>query len=69
MVFRESTSDDDDLVVGVGQLLFRCRVSVVDLDPKPVSCVDKHRRRNTAMNEAFLESLNNAQTSSGRNGC
>lgn len=69
IVEEESTSDDDDLVVGVGRLLFRCRVSVVDLDPKPVSCVDKHRRRNAAMNEAFLESLNNAQTSSGRNGC
>ena len=33
---------------------YKCLVSVVDLDPKPVSCVDKHRRRNQAMNEAFL---------------
>ena len=30
------------------------RVSIIDLDPKPVSCVDKHRRRNRAMNDAFL---------------
>lgn len=33
---------------------YKCLVSVVDVDPKPVSCVEKHRRRNQAMNEAFL---------------
>lgn len=34
---------------------YKCNVSVVDVDPKPVSCVDKHRRRDLAMNEAFRE--------------
>lgn len=33
---------------------YKCHASVVDLDPKPVACVEKHRRRNLAMNEAFL---------------
>ena len=34
---------------------YKCHASVVDVDPKPVSCVDKHRRRDLAMNEAFAE--------------
>ena len=33
---------------------YKCHASVVDLDPKPVACVEKHRRRNAAMYEAFL---------------
>lgn len=41
---------------------YKCHASVVDLDPKPVACVEKHRRRNLAMNEAFL--LSNSKNNS-----
>ncbi|KAI9560297.1 Inositol-pentakisphosphate 2-kise [Daphnia sinensis] len=40
---------------------YKCHASVVDLDPKPVTCVEKHRRRNQAMNEAFW--LSNSSSS------
>ncbi|XP_046462392.1 inositol-pentakisphosphate 2-kinase-like isoform X1 [Daphnia pulex] len=42
--------------------VYKCHASVVDLDPKPVTCVEKHRRRNLAMNEAFW--LSNSDGSS-----
>lgn len=67
ITFQRIKQQDADLstnvVCDLSGHVYAYHASIVDLDPKPVSCVEKHRRRNQAMNEAFLLDTQSASAS------